>query len=228
MQNLIQVRLHGHLGEAVGELYQLAVNSVAEAIRAVEVCSKHKLYKYLYEKERMGAKYQVLINESPFLSEKPLDELKDITIEDLGNSELKATREDLQTIDIVPVLEVAGGGDGTTKGAVGIVLGVLLIAVGALATFVTPGLSTALIIAGIGLVAAGVTVLLSKPPAFEDFREISEKSGKSSYLFSGPLTRLREGGPIPVGYGRLIIGGHVISTTLSSALINADQFEESV
>ena len=32
----------------------------------------------------------------------------------------------------------------------------------------------------------------------------------NSYLFSGPVNVLNEGGPVPIGYGRLIVGSQVI------------------
>ena len=72
---------------------------------------------------------------------------------------------------------------------------------------------------GIGLVAAGIANLLTPEPEFDDFREI-EGGGRPSYIFSGPQNTVREGGPVFVGYGRLLIGSHVIQTSLDN--FNAD------
>ena len=70
-----------------------------------------------------------------------------------------------------------------------------------------------MVVAGIGLVAAGVQNLLTPDPKFDDFREI-EGGGRPSYVFSGPENVIREGGPVFVGYGRLLVGSQVIQTSV--------------
>ena len=69
----------------------------------------------------------------------------------------------------------------------------------------------ALVILAIAVIAAVVTYLLAKPPAFGSFRPI-DKTGKESYLFGGPVNVVGEGGPVPLGYGRVLAGSHVISS----------------
>ena len=54
---------------------------------------------------------------------------------------------------------------------------------------------------------------LSSPPKFEDFRQISDGTKASSYFFNGPENTTREGGPVPVGYGELLVGSQVISAS---------------
>ena len=205
MQNKVKITLFGDLGKKVGKNWNLAVESVGEAIRFIEHTTKKKLYKYLLEKDKEGIRYRVLINNRDFVSEKPLD-VNDL--DTVRNSELVMKRKDLKTIDIIPVIE--GADDG---GIFATILGALLIVVGVILLF-TPfaPLGTGLIIAGLGLVAAGVTVLLSQPPDFQPFQEI-EGGGAASYLFNGPQNTTREGGPVPVGYGRLLIGSQVISAS---------------
>jgi hypothetical protein len=84
------------------------------------------------------------------------------------------------------------------------------------AVFVPP-LAPVLILAGLGLLAAGVTSLLSKPPPLVPFNaqqadpinsSAGEVGGPSSYLFNGPVNTVGEGGPVPVGYGTLLIGSN--------------------
>jgi predicted phage tail protein len=41
----------------------------------------------------------------------------------------------------------------------------------------------------------------------------SKSGGGKSYLFDGPTNTAGEGGPIPIGYGRLLIGSKTISAT---------------
>ena len=74
--------------------------------------------------------------------------------------------------------------------------------------------STVLLIAGVGLVAAGVSNLLAETPKFADFKDPgAKKSFGQSYLFDGPEGTAGEGGPVPIGYGRLIVGGVAITAT---------------
>ena len=197
--SLVNIKLHGHLGAKIGENWDLAVKSVGEAVHAIN-CLTGKLYKYLAEKDKEGANYRVLINGRDFkYNEKPsIDNL-----ESIKTSELAMTNKGLKTIDIVPIIEGAGGDFGA------IILGALLIVAGIIVTGLTFGgagvIGAALIIGGIGLLAAGIINLLSSPPQFEDFRG----GGKQSYLFNGPINVTNEGGPVPVGYGRLIVGSQV-------------------
>lgn len=208
MAELVKIKLHGQLGELFKEEWNFAVNTVAQALNAINSFTESKFFQYLGSKQQKGALYRVLINGEDFVAERSLDDPEDV--EAVKNSNLVAKIDNLKTIDIVPVLEGA-------KEIFTVILGVVLIIVGVLIAVGTLGggalLGAAFIVIGIGLLAAGITSLLSKPPAFEDFREI--EGSKSSYLFNGPTNIQREGGPIPVGYGRLLVGSQVISANLT-------------
>ena len=70
--------------------------------------------------------------------------------------------------------------------------------------------------AGAALAIAGVTALSMKPPAFVDDAEIdlgNGAGGARSYLFNGPANTVREGGPVPIGYGRLVVGSQIIQSS---------------
>ena len=110
-----------------------------------------------------------------------------------------------------------------------IVVGIALIAAGGWGVFMSKaafgamssGMKAAYVLGGIGLVAAGVTNLLTPMPKFGDFREI-EGGGSASYIFTGPQNTIREGGPVFVGYGRLLIGSHVIQSALDTVDADAE------
>lgn len=213
--SLVNITLHGKLGEAVGKTWRLAVNSVGEAIRAIEMNSKRKLFKFLYENDRLGTKYRVLINGKDFLCASTPDIRNPKTIAD---SELVCHIDNLESIDIVPVIE---GADKMIS-IITLVIGVILIATGVLAVAgaaflgigkLGAGIGIGIGMAGLGLVAAGVINLLSRPPQFGDFREIESSQGKTSYLFNGPENVSKEGGPVPLGYGRLLCGSQVVSAS---------------
>lgn len=214
MTGLVKITLHGQLGEMFHEEWDFAVKSVSQALNAINTATESKFYQFLGLKEQKGAYYRVLINGEDFIAEKNLDDPEDIDA--IKNSNLVAKIDNLKTIDIIPVLEGA-------KQIFTVILGALLVIAGVVISILSAGIASplgvALIMVGIGVLAAGITALISKPPAFEDFRDL--EGGKSSYLFNGPVNIQREGGPIPVGYGRLLIGSQVISANLSNYDLDA-------
>lgn len=197
--SLVLVNLHHDLGEEIGKTWELSVKSVAEAVRAIESMT-HKFYKYLLLKDKENIKYQIIVNGN-IVNTETIDKND---VDSVKNSELCLEYEELKTIDIVPVIE------GANSKTLGTVLGIILIIVGVILLFTpfSPG-GYALIVAGLGLVIAS---LLAKPPKFEDFREI-DQGGKTSYLYGGPANIIGEGGPVPVGYGRLIVGSQTVTAS---------------
>lgn len=219
MSSLSKIKFHGVLAEQLGRSeWNLAVKSVGEAIRAVE-CKTHQLYNFLLENDKKDIKYRVLVNEKDFNVEDGKDPN---TFDGVMSSELVLQSDNIKTIDIVPVLE--GANDIIT-----IVIGVALIAsgvgmaggFGALMAGKGGMMAGALVMGGVGLVAAGITNLLTPMPKFGDFNEI-EQGGAKSYLFNGPENTIREGGPVFVGYGRLLIGSHVIQSASDTIDVDAD------
>ena len=223
MSNLVNIKIHGILANQLGRSdWKLKVNSVGEAVRGIE-CNTGKLYKQLMENDKKNIKYRIIINDEDFLIEEGKNP---DSIEDICESELVFQKNNLKNIDIVPVIE----GSDDMMSIITIVVGIALIATGwgALATKAwatalvsSKGVATAMVVGGIGLVAAGVTNLLTPMPKFGDFREI-EGGGSASYIFNGPQNTIREGGPVFVGYGRLLIGSHVIQSALDTVDANAE------
>jgi hypothetical protein len=216
------------MAEYVGrENWNLKVNSIKEAMRAIQVLSKGKLLKYLIGAAEESIEYKILVNKREMMM------AEDLSLErpdSIFNSELVMINEKLETLDIVPIIKGAGGGGGnsSTKGILAIVLAVILIATGVGAaggttllgmTFTAGTVSTvsgALIVAGIGLAVTGITLLMMSPPKFDDFRKIDGGGGKPSYLFDGPSNVLGEGGPVPVGYGRMKIGSQTVEISMNN------------
>lgn len=207
-QNKVLVQLHGVLGDQMGRnIWNLCINSVGQAMNAIEILSKRKLFKTLLDNDKKGIKYQVIVNGRDCIYNDYPDINKPNTI---YNSELCAYTKDLKTIDIVPVIEGAGK---DFLNIFTIILGVVLVVAG----FFIPGIGPALIIAGLGLIASGVLNLLSQPPTLEDFKNRQ----KTSFLFNGPINTVQEGGPVPIGYGQLIIGSSVISASYDVGYFDA-------
>jgi predicted phage tail protein len=217
---MVEVELHGILAEKVKKTkWNLAVNSVGEAIRAIEANTKI-LYKTLYELEKDNLKYRVLINKKDFKIFKNPDEIEnDLEKAIYSNLTVSYKTEDLKSIDIIPIIEGAGG-------VISAIAGIVLTIIGIVLLFVPGGqiFGAALIIAGIGLTAAGFLSLLSSPPPFvaPEFQapEVAAKGGGGkSYLFDGPTNTRGEGGPIPVGYGRLIVGSKTVSASFNTSYV---------
>jgi len=240
MSKLVNIKIHGILGEQLGQSeWKLKAKNVGEAVRGIQTNSKHKFYKYLQENDTKNIRYRVLINNEDFFMEEGKDP---DTIDGLVHSELVMNLKNLKTIDIVPVME----GSDNFMMIFTIILGVILIAAGgaglglfgaaggmgssgiaggmaatASNAMINAGFSAAMqMMAGLSLVAAGVSSLMTPIPKFGDFREI-EEGGSASYLFNGPENTIREGGPVFVGYGRLLVGSHVIQSAADTINVDA-------
>jgi predicted phage tail protein len=210
---MVKITLHGKLGEDIGKEWDLEVSSVNEAFRAIEANTR-KLRKWIINNKNY--EYHVLLNKK---------------ILDIPNNPLKVPESEifcvykknqLKTIDLIP--NIVGAGWGDWYGWAEVVGGA-----GAIAAGVTAGqswnpiptpMAPAVIIAGIALIADGVSRLVSKPPpklmfAAQQATTSNQGSigdgqgvlgGPQSYLFNGPVNLVGEGGPIPVGYGTLMVG----------------------
>ena len=213
--NKVKITLHGVLAEQVGKSqWNLMARNVREAISGVQTNCKN-LYSSLIKNDKKKIKYRVLINGDDFFIE---EGKSPNTREGLRSSQLCLEKiSNLKSIDIVPVVEGASDWfDWLT-----VVIGFALIFVGGagiLAGYGWGSLYGMAVIAGVGLVAAGVANLLTDDPEFDDFREI-EGGGRAPYTFSGPQNVVREGGPVFIGYGRLLVGSQVIQAS-------TDHFDE--
>lgn len=107
-----------------------------------------------------------------------------------------------ETIKLVPV--VAGAKDEMFQ----IVVGAALIAVGV--TFQQPWLVSI----GVSMVLGGVAQMLADVPggSFEP----SQTDDIETFGFSNPTLTTGQGGCVPVGYGRMRVGGHVISAGIDA------------
>jgi len=203
------INLHGKLGEIVGERWDLDVSSVAEGLRAIEANTK-KLRKWLLDHVE-DYEYEILVDKKNLLSKSLLNTSSQ---QEIQNSELFLNLKDkVEHVDIVPVVK------GSLFGL--IALGGILfaggIALATVTTLVTVGVMMAFV--GLGVMAMGISTLLSKPPPSVPYtaQQVNpieggggESGGPASYLFNGPTNTVGEGGPIPIGYGELTIGGHAI------------------
>lgn len=206
-QNVVKIKLHGHLGEAIGKEWSLAVKSIREAVHAINTLTKGKLNKYLLQKNKEGAEYKFMINDSYIKGSR----LTESNAEKAFQSELVMNFKSLKTLDIIPIIE---GADKNLLGGLLTAIGVILIVIGIVA-LVAGGSGTLLIMAGLTLLAGGVSLLLTKSPHFAPFNNIATGSSGRSYFFGGAVNITTEGGPVPMGYGEAVVGSQVISAGYS-------------
>ena len=184
-----KVKLYGELAKKFGREFMLEVESVAEAVRALSANFPG------FEKELMtahlrGVEYVVRADK------------RDVTEMELNNS--LAPQE---TIRIAPIAI------GRKNGIFQTIIGAILIVVGVVLNAHGQTWGTYLIQAGIALVAGGIIQMLIPVPKTDDPSERPEN--KPSSYFDGAVNTLAQGHPVPLGYGKLMVGSAVISAGLT-------------
>lgn len=183
------VVLHGSLADKYGDVFNLDVYSVAEAIR-------------LLDANFDGFKADLLKNKAGFV----------VTVDGRHAHDFKCIREThiKPKIHIVPVISGADGDNGLMQ----IVLAVVLIAA-AYSGYFSPATSASLMRTGVVLGVSGVCSMLfsSSTNLIDDNSRIGE-TAESSYAFSGPVNTTAQGNPVSILYGRLMVGSQVISASI--------------
>lgn len=186
------IKLSGFLGKKFGRVHRLAVDSPAEAIRALSVI-KEGFREFLENSHKNGVAYRFLVGN-----------------EALERSELKEslhmTHSMSTTFELVPVINGA-------KSSLGqILFGVALMA---FAWWAMPKMSfsNALFSMGMSLALGGVAQLLA-PKVKAENKEAVEN--KPSYIFNGAVNTVAQGNPVPILYGRMRVGSQVVSAGITS------------
>lgn len=181
------IKLYGHLGRRFGKVHRLDVADARDAVRALSAL--HKGFQQALVEHRGG--YRVILDNAPMCDRLELQ---------LPAREIK----------FVPV--VAGAGHGWGE----VVLGAVLI----VASFYSGGLTAAGLSAGeasavggmalsmgMTMVMTGVAQALAKPPA--------QATYSNSYDLA-PTNNTQQGSPVPVLYGRRIVGSFIASASLQA------------
>ena len=184
------VRLYGVLGARFGRVHRLVVNSAAEAVHALAV-QLQGFEQFFYEAKDRGMVFAVFHGR------------RNIGEAELGHPPGRAE------IRIAPV--IAGN---KKAGLVQTVVGVALIAIatvmtGGIAGIAAGGLWATVGAVGISLAIGGVTQMMTKQPAGLDVNDRAEN--RASYSFNGPVNTQAQGNPVPLLYGRMIVGSSVLS-----------------
>ncbi|EAZ9185393.1 tail assembly protein [Salmonella enterica subsp. enterica serovar Berkeley] len=190
MARLTTIRLYGALGARFGRVHKLAVQTSAEAVKALCI-NFDGLEQYLYDAKKNGMTFAVFRGKH------------NIGLDDYKN--LGGTND----IRIAPIMEGAkkAGLFQTILGAVLVVVGVIGMTIGQAwggATWGPYALN-----AGIGMMAGGIYQMLSPQPRGLQGRD--DPDNKPSYAFGGSVNTLAMGNPVALLYGEREIGGAIIS-----------------
>lgn len=189
MARLTTIRLYGALGARFGRVHKLAVQTSAEAVKALCI-NFDGLEDYLMNAKKNGMIFAVFRGK------------RNIGVQDFqelaGNSDIR----------IAPVMEGAkkAGIFQTILGAVMVVAGIVVS--GLSAGWAGP-VGGAMISAGIGMMAGGIYQMLSPQP--KGLQGRYDPDNKPSYAFGGSVNTLAMGNPVALLYGEREIGGAIIS-----------------
>lgn len=200
------IRLYGELGRIFGRVHYLAVNSAAEAVKALGVLFP-KFCPYLASSKDKGMAFAVFHGK------------RNISRDELGNPPGGAG------IRIAPIVQGSKSGGGLQ-----VVLGIALIAA---ASFFTGGLAAggaglfgagaagttwgAVGMVGFSLAIGGVAQMITGQQAKIDTSEAADN--RPSYNFSGIKNTVTQGNPVPLCYGEMTTG----SAQLSLGIYAEDQ-----
>ncbi len=213
---LKKVKLYGELAERYGKDWSLDINSPKEAVRAL-MANNPGFAHFVGNSQNRGIGYKISVG-GTYLDD-PVNEIYNPS----GRQEIK----------IIPVILGAKDSDGWKK----IIIGALLIwggghllkaataaeaaaaanaagvltadtaAAGAATAEVMSLAGTAAVRVGESLVYGGVGMLLTPTP-----KDVEETN---NYAFNGAVNTTRQGVPVPICYGQLLVGSSVISSGIS-------------
>ena len=197
MTPLKTVRLYGKLGTRFGRIHRLAGASAAEAVRAL--CAiRPGFERELMSSRDRGIHYAVFLGKRTIAEEEMLH---------------PAGRDDIR---IAPVLQGSGRGGlfQTILGAAMMVFamwaaGGFTSLAGLSSTLASEGWVGVTAMMGMSMMIGGVMQLLS--PQIKELSAKDSAGNGASYHFNGVVNTTAQGNPVPLGYGRMIVGSAVVS-----------------
>ena len=213
------VILEGILGEKFGYEWKLDVNSPAEALSAI-MAQRPGLRKFLLDSEGVQG-YEVFVDEvgceipEELVISKPGDGSYTF-VPVIGGSK----NSTLMMVLGVTLIAVTGGfGAAFVPGFMG-TMGTAAVGTAGTAGYVAGTAATGLFAShatlvsamgylGTGLALGGAAMMLSP-----DVPEGNTSEKAENYLFGGPVNTVKQGEPIPLVYGRAIVGSKTISASI--------------
>lgn len=186
---MLNIHLHGALKEFHPEPLKLNVANPVLATRAM--C---QIFGRKFEKMIRGGSFYVIRGEKD-----TSDMTRATDKDDYVTAETKMMPTSKKDLHFIPAIE--GSGD-----TLRVIVGVVLIIVG----IIFPAVGGYTIPAGIGLVLGGIAGMLTPKPKMTNYTDAQDTS-KPSAVFNGAINVTVQGGPVPLVYGRFVVGTVVIS-----------------
>jgi predicted phage tail protein len=181
---LREVVLHGELARRYGKVHHLAVRSAREAVRLLSA-NFPAFERELATAHERGVAYQVWA----------------------GGHNLSKDEVDMHSVGRIYISPVIMGSK--RQGTLETIIGVVLIVVGVVLE-AAYGAGTPVIMAGVGMLAGGISQLLAPQPKQDD-----HGNELKSTWFDGPVNVTAQGNPVPVLYGEMVCGSAVISAGIT-------------
>ncbi len=183
---LIDVILYADLRRRFGKKFRFAVETPAEAIRAL--CSQVKGFE-AYLRKHLRDNYSIILGG-----------------DHLDEEGLAWTIGNAKTLKIVPAI---AGADGVFR----VIAGAVLIAAGiAINTYSKGPWGNQLITMGAALALGGVAQILTSTVN----PNLNATESPTTYTFGSPRVTTGQGRPVPIPYGEIMVGGHVVSAGISA------------
>lgn len=191
---MVTVQLLGALGNRFGRNHRFDISTPSEAVRAL--CANFKGFdRYLIDSESKNIGYRVRVGKSPISAHEFF---------------YPSGRE---TIQIVPVVMGSGSGSSVIIGGALMLAAIYYPPLAATTLFGTTTLATISFTVGFSLALGGIAQMLSPHQKASSSERPDNKPG---YVFNGAVNTTTQGHPVPVGYGRMIVGSAVISAGIST------------
>lgn len=185
---LTKVILDGPLGKRFGREWSLAVSTPTQAINLIEA-NAPGMKGWIRMNMRKYANYRVTVTDRNGKKAK------------LNNESYGFQRSAPAEIRFTPITEGASA-------AARVVVGAILVVVG----YILPPVGVYTIPMGVGLMIGGLVEMLSPQPKKSDG---TAREDKTSYYFNGPVNTTTQGVPVPLIYGRNLVGSQAISAAIT-------------
>ena len=207
----MKVFLHGKLGKRFGKKWDLNIETPAEALRAIDANSDG-FFKYIAAKENENVKYRVFIDKKSIRS----------------HEELQLRIKDKKELHFFPrVKGKDAAGDMMAYGGAGMIGGWGLNALGDwigdnwLGNAVSWVGDVVFEIGAALLIQGAISGLMDDPQPPPTEPDGPAMKNTASFLFARPLNNTIQGAAVPLGYGRLRVGSHVVSSSILNSRLNA-------
>lgn len=188
---MTSVVLDGALGKHFGRNWELCIGSPAEALRIIDA-NKPGIFTWIKQNLAKYGRYKVLC------------QYHDGREEALDTDSFGFERK-LKSVRFVPIIEGASAGARFVVGAV-------LAVVGYGSMFMGGGpAGSAVGNMGIAMMMGSVIEMLTPRPTVDK----NETVNKTSHYFNGPVNTTQQGVPVPLIYGRVLVGSHAISANVT-------------